>query len=70
MNKWMLSVREVEVLEKIIQGRTTSEIAFDLDVALETVKSHRKNILGKMKVGIVPAAILWDRWAREYPDAP
>lgn len=70
MNKWMLSVREVEVLEKIIEGRTTSQIALDLDVALETVKSHRKNILKKMRVGIVPAAVLWDRRAREYPDAP
>jgi DNA-binding NarL/FixJ family response regulator len=42
-----MSVREVEVLELIMQGLTNNEIAEKLFISYETVKSHRKNILEK-----------------------
>jgi len=43
-----LSGRERQVLELVRQGYTTKEIACKLYLSIETVKSHRKNIIAKM----------------------
>lgn len=45
-----LSERELEVLTLLASGRTNSEIAGDLFVAVGTVKSHVNNIYNKLKV--------------------
>ena len=45
-----LTERELEVLEQIALGLTNREIAGRLFIALSTVKSHIKNIYGKMEV--------------------
>jgi len=42
-----LSLREIEVLSLIMQGLTNNDIARQLFISYETVKSHRKNILEK-----------------------
>ena len=47
VNNHKLSIREIEVLGLIMQGLTNNEIAEKLFICYETVKSHRKNILGK-----------------------
>ena len=44
-----LSPRESEILELIILEYTTAEIAEKLFVSHETVKSHRQNLLHKLK---------------------
>ena len=49
-----LSQRELEVLEKIGAGKTTKEIAFDLDLSPRTVDIHRANI--KKKLGLKSGA--------------
>ncbi|MFM9880668.1 MAG: response regulator [Burkholderiaceae bacterium] len=49
-----LSVREVEVFEKIGMGKTTKEIAFDLHLSPRTVDIHRANI--KRKLGLKSGA--------------
>jgi DNA-binding CsgD family transcriptional regulator len=46
----LLSPREHTVLECIGQGRTNKEIARELGIAPETVKSHIKNIFVKLAV--------------------
>jgi LuxR family maltose regulon positive regulatory protein len=46
----LLSARESAVLERIGQGRSNKEIAKDLGIAPETVKSHVKNIFIKLNV--------------------
>ena len=43
-----LSERELEVLTLLASGRTNSEIARDLFVAVGTVKSHVNNIYRKL----------------------
>jgi len=45
-----LSERELEVLTLLASGRTNSEIANDLFVAVGTVKSHVNNIYNKLEV--------------------
>lgn len=42
-----LTIRELEVMNLLMQGLTNKEIAGRLFISYETVKSHRKNILQK-----------------------
>ncbi|HEY1506451.1 MAG TPA: response regulator transcription factor [Stellaceae bacterium] len=46
----LLSSRERSILERIGQGKSNKEIAKDLSIAPETVKSHVKNIFVKLAV--------------------
>jgi LuxR family maltose regulon positive regulatory protein len=45
-----VSPRERNILERIGHGRSNKEIARDLGIAPETVKSHVKNIFVKLAV--------------------
>ena len=42
-----LSEREAEILTLILKEYTTNEIAVELHLTSETIKSHRKNLLLK-----------------------
>lgn len=44
-----LTKREIEILKWISKGYTTKAVAKELDIRFETVKTHRKNILKKLK---------------------
>ena len=46
-----LTPREREVLRLIAAGRSNPEIAEELVIAVTTVKTHVKNIYGKLQVG-------------------
>lgn len=43
-----LSEREMEIIQHITQGQSSSQIADKLNISLHTVNSHRKNILKKL----------------------
>lgn len=45
-----LTRREKEVLSLIASDFTSKELASNLCISLETVKSHRKNLIKKLKV--------------------
>lgn len=45
-----LSDREHEVMDLLVLGKNTKEIARELGVSPKTVEYHRKNILTKMQV--------------------
>ncbi|MDP3584777.1 MAG: response regulator [Thiobacillus sp.] len=45
----LLSDREREVLERVIQGRLNKQIAYDLGIVEKTVKAHRGRIMEKME---------------------
>ncbi|HRF12557.1 MAG TPA: LuxR C-terminal-related transcriptional regulator, partial [Candidatus Accumulibacter phosphatis] len=47
----LLSVREREVLEHILEGRQTRAIAEALCVSVKTVEFHRSRIREKLQVG-------------------
>lgn len=44
-----LSDRELEIVKKIAAGHTTQDIAKMLFISPNTVQTHRKNIMRKMK---------------------
>lgn len=48
-----LSVREQDVLHLIVKGSTNKEIADKLNISLNTVLSHRKNITAKLGIKTV-----------------
>ena len=45
-----LTRREIEVLTLIAEGRSTVEIAYDLDITFKTADNHRCNLMRKLKV--------------------
>ncbi|GGH00048.1 response regulator [Silvibacterium dinghuense] len=45
-----LTTRELEVLQRIVAGRSNKEIASDLFISEATVKTHVNSILGKLGV--------------------
>jgi two-component system NarL family response regulator len=51
MSSQALTVREQEVLERIVAGRSNKEIASDLNISEATVKTHINSLLGKLGVG-------------------
>lgn len=50
----LLSAREREVLDLIIEGRTNKEIARALGLSAKTVENYRANVMDKMTVSTVP----------------
>jgi DNA-binding NarL/FixJ family response regulator len=49
----MLSKRESEVLKFVFEGKSSSEIADSLFISINTVHTHRRNILKKTGTGSI-----------------
>lgn len=45
-----ISLREREILQLIAEGKSTKEIAFQLDLSIKTVETHRMNIMKKLNL--------------------
>jgi len=45
-----LTAHERRVLQLIAEGRTTKEIAADLGRAIDTIRTHRKNLMAKLAI--------------------
>jgi DNA-binding NarL/FixJ family response regulator len=46
----ILTPREREVLQHIAEGRSTAQIANDLDISTNTVETHRKHLMDKLNI--------------------
>lgn len=55
----VLSDREIEVMNLIVQGFINKEIAEQLNIALSTVVTHRRNIMEKLCVKSVSALTIY-----------
>ena len=46
----LLTEREREVLQLIAEGKSTKEIASDLNISAKTIESHRRQVMGKLNI--------------------
>ena len=53
-----LTKREREVLDKLLEGNSSKEIARALDISSRTVEAHRQNLLHKLEVGSIKELML------------
>ena len=54
-----LSARELEVAILVSAGRSSKEVASDLDLSTRTVEKHRANIMEKLGVREVASLVRW-----------
>jgi len=54
---WDLSEREMDVLRGLVQGQAYKEVAANLDISLDTIRTHVRNIYRKMQVHSVAQAV-------------
>lgn len=54
-----LSPREEEVLQLLAEGRTSKEMALELNISVRTVDTHRKHIMEKLSVQSVAELVKW-----------
>lgn len=57
-NKYLLSIREIEVLQLLIKGYSTKMIASELKISFDTARYHLKNIYTKLHVNCGKEAIV------------
>jgi DNA-binding NarL/FixJ family response regulator len=55
--RWDLSEREMDVLRGLVQGHAYKEVASNLNISLDTVRSHVRQIYRKMQVHSVSEAV-------------
>ena len=58
MSKKILTKREREVFELLIQNKTTNEIAETLNISEKTVRNHISNVIQKLGVSSRSSAII------------
>ncbi|MGD8330153.1 MAG: response regulator transcription factor [Acidobacteriota bacterium] len=50
----LLTSREMEVMQLVVEGRANKEIAFDLGLSPRTVEIHRARVMAKMNADSLP----------------
>jgi DNA-binding NarL/FixJ family response regulator len=64
-----LTRREHEILDCLMRGMKTDDIAKLLCLSVHTLRTHIRNILGKLNVHSILAAVALARQAETYPDS-
>jgi two-component system response regulator NreC len=59
VDKPILSRRELQVVELIVAGKTTREIATALEVTSKTIESHRRHVMTKLGVNSIAGITVW-----------
>jgi DNA-binding NarL/FixJ family response regulator len=54
-NRPQLAAREREIVQLLAEGKTSKDIARLLTISVKTVETHRRNIMGKLKMRSVAA---------------
>ncbi|MAC52169.1 MAG: DNA-binding response regulator, partial [Gimesia sp.] len=63
-----LTRREREVMEYVVAGFSSREIAGTLNVSFKTVEAHRAKIMKKMQARSVPKLIQMDLQIKDVPE--
>jgi DNA-binding NarL/FixJ family response regulator len=59
-NKYNLTKREIEIVESLLNGKSTLEISSDLGLSPHTVQTHRKNCFKKLEVKSLSELLLFE----------
>jgi DNA-binding NarL/FixJ family response regulator len=54
-----LTARQREILQMIAEGKSTKEIAFQLDVSVKTVETHRAALMHRLDIHDIPGLVLY-----------
>ena len=71
-----LTLREVEVMQRVVAGQSNKVIAIELDICTKTVEGHRARVMEKMDVRTIAQLVWANAIARGYrpettaPDPP
>jgi DNA-binding NarL/FixJ family response regulator len=52
-----LTPRQREILQLVAEGKSTKEIAYDLDIGIKTVESHRLQLMDRLDIHDVPGLV-------------
>lgn len=52
-----LSSRQTQVLQLIARGKTTKQIALDLNISVKTVESHRTQLMDRLEIHDIPGLV-------------
>jgi DNA-binding NarL/FixJ family response regulator len=52
-----LTPRQREILQLVAEGKSTKEIAYDLDIGIKTVESHRLQLMDRLNIYDVPGLV-------------
>jgi DNA-binding NarL/FixJ family response regulator len=52
-----LTPRQREILQLVVEGKTTKEIAFDLNLSVKTVETHRAQLMERLDIYDVPGLV-------------
>ena len=69
LERWRLTPRERAVMELLVTGQTSKEIAVALQVSVRTVEGHRRMVFSKMHVSSAAQLVRTVLGAREAPRA-
>ena len=61
-----LTLREVEVMRRVVAGQSNKVIAIELEISVRTVEGHRARVMEKMEVRTVAQLVLANVIARGY----
>jgi DNA-binding NarL/FixJ family response regulator len=66
----LLTPRQLEILRLVASGRSMKEIAYDLDLSVKTVETHRAQIMERLGIRDLPRLVLYAvRHGLVSPDA-
>lgn len=58
--QFSLTKRETEIIESLLNGKSTAEISLELGLSPHTVQTHRKNCFKKLKVKSLSELLLFE----------
>jgi DNA-binding NarL/FixJ family response regulator len=53
----LLTARQREILQLVAEGKSTKEIAVELNVSIKTVETHRKELMDRLGIHDVPGLV-------------
>ena len=55
----LLTARQREILQLIAEGKSTKEIAFQLNVSVKTVETHRSALMDRLGIHDIAGLVLY-----------